>query len=502
MKYAALLFSATALYGQVAEGIVVDRGNGAPLAGAVLSIRDQSLQSAASARSDFAGHFRISIPESARDRGVVSVSRTGYLPTSVPLPAAASADLVNMRIPLTPEAIVSGRVVDADGFPATGSLIQVARFLPPNSPVRLQTLGMTAIDDLGEYRIGGLPAGRYLVQLAFGPVTDWDSRYSTEFYGGSLTPENATPVEVKAGEMLKGIDLHLKRREGVTVSVRVQAPEAWGKLDRLSVTAVNDFRFSRPGVALPDGTFVLRHMPPGNYDISVGANAAVLQRQVSIRRPIEVGAADIPEVLVNLDPALGVEVSGQVLADGAPPKCTYALGLRTIQGIPIGANSKPDGTFSIAGVKPGHYTLAVVVDSPGERPPECHTLTASATVNGRDILAPGIDIGTTPVHSLRIAETFKFGSLTGKVVDSTGKWVGATVVFQEASSGRLRSTVTEQGNFKIELLPGTYQVFAATTNQQLVDLQQADYRALHANDLPAARVVEGSNSPITLTVVR
>jgi hypothetical protein len=474
---------------------------GSSLAGVVLTIRDQRLQPASTARTDINGRFQIALPEPGLQRITISVSRAGYVSTSRLIPTASSPDAANFRISLTPAAVIAGHVEDEDGYPASG-LVQIGQYLKLNGRTTFVGSGMAPLNDLGEYRIGSLPAGRYLVQLVGWQVSDWDARYSPEFYGGTLTPKDAAVVEVKAGEVRTGVDWRLKRREGVTVSVRLEAPPTWGRLDQPTVTIDNQFKFSRSGVAMADGSFSLRHIPPGTYEVVVEAHPAALQRRVSVKRSIEVGADNGLELVVSLDPALGVDVGGQILQDGTAPKCAYEIALKPSSGLQLGARSQADGSFAFHEIKPGHYTLALDVFRSNESPAECRTLIASASIGGINVLKDGIEVSTSAIKSLQILMTAKLGTLTGKVVDATAKFVGARVIFQDAVTGRVSSTTTDQGNFDIRLLPGTYQVFVATTAEQERNLSQADYRAQHANDLPPVQIVEGTNSPITLTVPR
>jgi hypothetical protein len=199
-----------------------------------------------------------------------------------------------------------------------------------------------------------------------------------------------------------------------------------------------------------------------------------------------------------------VEVSGRVLSDGAPPPCPYAigLGLKSDLSPTSGAKSRPDGTFSIESVKPGHYRLAIQEEQVNESPPACRGVTLSARLGDTDVWANGFDVGTVPVGPLQIVATAKVGALFGSIVDLTGKRpVWAQLIFEQVPGGRMFSTIAvANGEFSKLLLPGDYHIYSAINPQQSWALSDPAYRAQHANDLPMVRIVEGNNGPIKLTL--
>jgi hypothetical protein len=504
MRWCVFLLGAAALYGQMAEGNIVDGISGAPVAWAYVKLSSPAGSAAPTARSDLGGHFRISLAQTDSERPSLSVSRSGYLTFSQRLPAPSSPELSDLRITLTPQAVIAGRIEDEDGYPVQFVFVQAVNHRKLGDRTVIAGSGSPALQGLGEYRISGLPAGSYYIRISsVAGLEQWDLRYSPEFYGGTTTMQGASVVEVKAGETRGGIDFHLKRRQGVKITAQVTAPASWGKPEQVDVYLKNEFGFSRRAAAEGDGTCVFPHVPPGTFDIQTTARFPSLGRSVSIKRQIEVAATDLQNLVLNFDSELGVEVAGRVLSDGGPPRCPYAIGLRlrSVSVPDFGAKSRPDGTFSIERVKPGHYRLTIQEEQGDEPSAECGEVTVSARLGDKDVRADGFDVGTVPVGPLQILVTAKVGTLSGSIVnfaDRKPPWV--QLIFEQVPGGRMFSTMLFAGDFNQLLLPGDYHIYSAINPQQSWALADAAYRAQHANDLPMVRIVEGNNGPIKLTL--
>ena len=92
----------------------------------------------------------------------MSVSKAGYAPRRVAVAAVPSEGL---SIGLPRGAAVTGVVIDEFGDPVAGITVRVRRNLDPSESTADTLDHSTETDDLGEFRIGSLPAGRYGVEL-------------------------------------------------------------------------------------------------------------------------------------------------------------------------------------------------------------------------------------------------------------------------------------------------------------------------------------------------
>src|ERR1700722_19753744 len=194
-KIALVLALPAALAAQtVLEGVVVDAVTGNPLAGA--SVASGGMPNATVVRSDAAGHFHVTAANGPYVTGV----KAGYLPASKSAMSRNPQDFSQLRITLKPEAVITGKVVEEDGFPASRAMVQAMRYGPALDGVRtLNWGGSVQTDDQGEYRVEKLPAGKYYVYVNANDSSNWDRRYAAQYLGGTLDPNDEHAVEVKMG---------------------------------------------------------------------------------------------------------------------------------------------------------------------------------------------------------------------------------------------------------------------------------------------------------------
>jgi len=119
---------------------------------------------------------------------------------------------------MRPAGVIKGRVVDEDGDPMPE--INVAAI---STSSRDAHAGGTT-NDLGEYRIAGLPEGKFLVEAQPQPEMFGSSEkphvYVSTFYPGTLDADQAAAVEVHAGDEATA-SFSLTRSRTFTVKGRV-----------------------------------------------------------------------------------------------------------------------------------------------------------------------------------------------------------------------------------------------------------------------------------------
>src|SRR5207248_1961743 len=70
---------------------------------------------------------------------------------------------------LTPQAVITGRVLDEDGEPVAYVQVQSLRYRYNQGRKQLMPFGGASTNDLGEYRIFSLPPGRYYLSATSRP---------------------------------------------------------------------------------------------------------------------------------------------------------------------------------------------------------------------------------------------------------------------------------------------------------------------------------------------
>lgn len=349
----------------------------------------------------------------------ITVSKAGFILATTTLTRAEAARRVVVRLPLA--AAISGRVTDQNGRPLEGARIAAARAAGDNPPAGLPPEFTTLTDDLGEYRLFGLSAGRYEVRTASpaGAVIDpavlnslWaDTRQRVlreiEATGGgtvigALAPSSgpAQVVTVQAGDDVGSVDFNLgappsigsttlrQLLEGVpAVDGRIILPDGSGRIRGRVTTSTGDavpsadVRLSGPRIMRlartdPNGAFVLEALLPGTYTLSVarrGSPALEYGQNPSfgVGRTIELAGG---QTLNGIDFVLPQElrVSGTLVDEHGEPVqdgAVRALRLQDVSGqlvaTGVGFPRRTDdrGRFRLSGLLPGRYVIVASIDA-------------------------------------------------------------------------------------------------------------------------------------------
>ncbi len=284
--------------------------------------------------------------------------------------------LKNLALKLTPLGAVSGKVTDDDGDPVVGASVQV---LKPiyffDGRRQLGQSGFAQTNDLGEYRIFGIPPGRYFLSAAYTrPMNSKaDETFPPTYFPGVIDPAAAGRVEVAPGGQLRGIDIALRKTRSVRLRGKFSGPESESDLRNGSLqlyprsiagmsSLVRNFTVIR-GVS---GTFELPNVLPGSYML-VADQSEGKEKQFFARVPIEVGNNNADNLQILLTE--GFEISGRLQIEGAagdaPRNARVYLKSRDLQfgGSPSAA-IKADGTFTLTTVPPGLYGVDLSFSQP------------------------------------------------------------------------------------------------------------------------------------------
>ncbi len=512
MKWCLLLLAfSTSLAGQSLEGYVVDSLMGAPIEGAYVSAR--AANGAATARTDAAGHFRVEEVSPSTD---LQVFRTGYrftrwsLPRRVPGQSSQGASTV--RITLTPEGVVSGRVVDEDGIPAGDALLWVQQYRLVNGERRLQPVmtrpgaGLHS-DDLGQFRVGGLLPGRYIIQVLPNDLRNWDSRYESMFFPGGLQPGDKDLFEVKAGQELS-VELRLTKYEGVTVSGQIVSERgvpgagAFVSLDQPGLLGAH-----YSGLRRNDGSFVIRHVRPGNYNLRFqSGNYPPKAGDLIARQQLQVGDADVAGLTVTAHEAQPMDLSGTIVLSGGEVLHSVIIEAQGESGSGVTARSDDSGSFVLRALLPGRYRIQV---RPVSVPtgPEQMIYAVSARLGEREVLSEGLDLYDPPADPLLV--TLRSGSsdaptfrASGTLLDAAGRPVaGARLMLLSTRRPvtQVWADTDSSGAFNANAAAGgEYRIFAVSDQSQADLLSDCDFVEAHRGDYPPLFLSEGAGPRFTL----
>jgi len=458
------------------EGQVVNQRTGAPVAGAQIRLLGPD-GSRTQAATDRKGRFIFSGLEAGHYR--VQAVRAGFVPlepwATTILNLAAGDQMKDFTVRLTPQAAISGMLLDADGAPLAYVYVNILRYTWRGGKRALTSLGGAQTNDVGEFRIAALAAGDYFLraephELAVPPGEDKIKRfYVNTWFPGVTEAGAAAPLHLAAGDERAGLAFTLRMSTVVKVRGRVMRPRAKSEANAVvNLFSADDSGdtdiVGAAGANGPEGAFVIPGVPAGSYRIQAQLidPAATRQDIFSASQIIQVGDSDVEGI--TLSPAPPQVLTGLVTWEGKPPKdtgrCFVGLGggpSAVMNNLPP-ATVKADGAFSLE-LAPGSFELSARCEAKG-------SYMKAARMGDADILDVGIDGAAPPAGPLQVTMATGAAEIEGTVLDADSHPVGgATVVAIPDASKRaalfLRDITDQNGHFKLsDIVPGAYSLYA------------------------------------------
>lgn len=376
---------------------------------------------------------------------------------------------------------LEGTLLDEFGDPAPSVLVLVAqkqyvagrqRLMP--APARL---GPAPSDDRGHYRVSSLSPGDYFVGALSGAYTESNEvgGFAPTYYPGTADAGGATPVTIAFGADTSGMTFALVPAKSFSVSGTMVDADGKPVSGRGTVWLMTpdrlkrmDFNLARGGTA-PDGTFLLRNVPQGQYTLQGfapmpldGRGPGNLGAASFGWLPIAVGDANLDGVVLKT--VAGTAVRGTIVLDdtAAPPPKPDQVRIMTIpvefDSAPVGGGPSPsqtreDWTFESTR-QSGMRRIFVNVASPG-------WMLRKITLNDIDITDTPVDLRTKDVEGVTVVITPKVTRVAGGVTDDKGPVADyAVVVFAtdptrwiDRSRFVAVARPTQQGRFTLSGLP-------------------------------------------------
>jgi hypothetical protein len=503
----AVMLAAAAVLAQPAQpapvplrGRVMEADNDRPLRHALVSLVRGDTRPPA-VLTDDEGRFAIDVPDPS---SAIAVTKAGYASTVVALNRRAPSRALDIR--LQRGAVISGRVVE-QGMPAIGARVMArSADAGSNSPTY-----QVEADDLGEYRIGGLPPGQYIVGAISGPlgvqviagaerravpeitwarvpllseastrVVDAHVGHETADVDFIVVPLQAAPPSLTgvAAEFVKSVE-----NDAGAIRGRVVTPS--GQPIRGAVVMVSGSNQSRMVVADRNGRFDAGQFRDGDYRIEVRKLGYLT---LDFRPPPEsqtalmvrvAGDARIHDVDIVLNP--GGAIAGTIVdSAGEPIKGVQVGALRLRQqdgrtlasaaGLPRLTDDR--GRYRLFGLPPGMYMVVATLDAtetesgrerapgfaPVYYPSTAHVEAAQAIAveSGSDVA--GIDVTFAASATARV---------TGRALSAAGEPLSGRVALTvSARSGGVVAEprvapIARDGSFSLaDVPPGDYVLHA------------------------------------------
>jgi protocatechuate 3,4-dioxygenase beta subunit len=509
------------------EGQVANAQTGDPLKKARVRLynNDGRQNHNYSAATDAGGHFIIQEIEPGNYMlfgehngfSQAQYSATGTNGGPTPLALGAGQRLRDLNLRLVPFGVITGRILDEDGEPVEHVNVAVTRY--GSRRVQLSQAGAGQTDDLGEYRIFGLEAGKYYLSATYNqrnlmaaqdrtPDRGPDEGYAPTFYPGTSDPAGATAINVVPGAQLRGVDITLLKTR--TWRIRGRVINGLGEsLPRpvyiMLLPGEKAHMGFHPGASTQirdaDGSFELRGVTPGSYVLM--AQCFDGGKGYAARQPVDVGNDNVENISLLM--SAGMDLKGVVRVDGPggaalgnlqvslAPQEMMRMGMQ-------GAKVGDDGSFSMSGVPPAIYTIDVYGMSET-------FYVKSVRMGDADGLEAGLDLTHGGAGALEIVLSPNGGQVDGSVVDSKQTTTAAALVL--APEGRRReqrslfkmANADAQGHFTIKgIAPGDYKLFAWAQIDD-PDYQDPEFLKPYENKGESVTIRENGRESVQLKLI-
>jgi protocatechuate 3,4-dioxygenase beta subunit len=511
------------------EGTVVLATSGGPVRKAQVNIFSQErrtpLMAATNEEGKFvfervpAGDYRINVNHSR----FVGIDESGRSRETSRRISVAEGQLVKgLVFKMMPGAVVTGRVLDEYGEPQPRANVNVQRYVFRQGKKQLMPMSSGQSDDRGEYRLFGVPPGRYYLSVHYEdhqwarsvqPAGAQESSYPPVYYPGVLETEMAMVLDLRAGEERQGIDFRLVRDRAVRIKGRVMEG---GKPARETVVmlvqkGLIDFGgMKNQPVDSNTGEFEFSGVRPGTYTLVARKMGAGPEEALVGRTEASVGPSNVEGLVIAL--STGTNVPGQVVIEGdnAAPipfeEKTTRVFLEPSDRVGFFGGYSPglvkaDGSFELRRVTGGTYRARLMPVPDGG-------YLAGAMFGDQDVTGQEFEILPGMQGPLKIRIRMAAATITGMAKDDKGKPapnIQVVVAPEPSKRGqedlfRLEST-DQYGRFTAKgLPPGDYSLWAVSKIEhgQHTD---PDFLALIEKESEKVRAEEKGSHNVELKII-
>ena len=515
------------------RGKVLQDPNGQPIRKANVQLNGRKGPTAAqySAVTDTEGQFTIEDVQPGEygvvveHPGFVQSNTDGHLKTiSVQSGSGRNDWIFHMQA----AAVITGKIVDLDGDPMRDVSVSATRAGSVGAGRRPDNFGSGATNDLGEFRITDLRAGRYTIiasppqgSRASNPKDSSSGKeqsiYLTTYYPGVLDQGQAVAVEVHSGSETR-ISFGVLTGRAYRVSGTVSGVPSAGSMAQILLQATGTRGSQVEMQQLGEGgKFEFTGVLPGSYVpkliIVTFEGGQPAMQMLRMGQHIEVSNAHVEGL--RLQPEPGGQVRGKFRLDTGKKfdwtQLTVALIPAEAQGaemaaaggmdIPTMSSVNVDGTFELKSVPGGDYQLGVGAKSNNLR----DYFTKSVNLEGRDVANSGFPVHPDPY--LDVVISANGASIAGTVVDGNGQPIAnATVVDVPSGEHRMRLDLyqrdisDESGHFSLRgLNPGKYTVLALEELQE--DVRQPEFLRAYETRGETVQLDEGTRKIVVLKLI-
>ncbi|HMY73597.1 MAG TPA: carboxypeptidase regulatory-like domain-containing protein [Blastocatellia bacterium] len=524
--------------------------NGEPMRNVVVTIRPQNPTGPASsfprAKTDANGRFRLTgvsggqyilgalapafVSENDQPFPYLSPSFTGKT-----VNVSEGETVENVEIKLKRGGVITGRVTDAHGEPAAEINVRVSRITtpsasgmagPPQSPM---SMGVYRTDDRGEYRVFGLPAGKYKVSVGLATRQGYFSMQTSRSYiPETFHPDTTDEAKAKIIELEEGLevtDVDIKAAEeqkAYEVSGRVVNAETGQPITGVNLSFASFDANGRMTGAMnggwrsdANGEFRILGARPGKHGILIEDREGKGEFY-SPPAQFEVVSSDVEGIEVRA--LRGATISGTVVIEGTNDPAILARRSQIRLNSADRANTpgttrygqaNPDGTFRITGLPEGQTRIWAFADL--QKLSLLRVEQNGVALNDSMLeVHPGEQIS-----NLRAVFAFSDGTISGQARVSGGtlpEGIKLSVMlrrYETVSNARRlvpagpMITPDARGQFVVrDLVPGEYEVtpFPVSQNGQLSSEFRAKMLPRFMRAKQTVAVSNGNETRVTLSL--
>ena len=368
--------------------------------------------------------------------------------------------LAGAKVKLIPQASISGRVLDEDGEVWTHAVMGLSRLVWRDGGRQIEPIDGGPVNDLGEFRLAELKPGTYFVDAQ--PDRNWEIEHIPRtkeptamrldtWYPSSLDSARATPIVLRPGDQLSGIQIRLRRDSVHRIRGRVIGLDAMTNPSAESPVAGPGIDANGvPGDLRPDGSFEISSLPPGAYAVHV---AQGYPRLTVGTAQVQITDGDVENLSIEVTPAQSVRGMIQI-SEGTVSISGIRVTLRREGAFAFSAVSKADGTFEFPrlGIGPCQMTI--------QRSTQSYLKQVRL---GEKISKDGTISLTGADGPLVLTLSTKGGQLTGLVTKQENSAPQIVLAPSDPSLGKIRIAKLDQNavySFDEMLPPGAYKLFA------------------------------------------
>jgi len=328
----------------VIKGRIVAADSGQPLRKVFIRVSAPELREGRVTTTDADGRYEIR--ELPAGRYTLNASKGSFVSLQYgqlrpfepgkPLEILDAQTLEKVDFALPRGSVITGRVVDEFGEPVADAQVAPMRYVNQGGRRRLQPAGrQTTTNDIGEYRLFGLPPGQYYVSATLRPgamiggaagaviiqggqASDDRSGYAPTYYPGTPNVAEAQKLTLGLAQTVNEINVPLTPTRMASISGTAYDPQgqpmSFGMVMVIQRQGEGGFSMSSGNMIRPDGSFTVSGLAPGNYTLQAmnpNMNGGVVDLGAMATADVTIAGEDVKDVrLASQTPSL---VTGRIV---------------------------------------------------------------------------------------------------------------------------------------------------------------------------------------------